>query len=71
MESRTVNVETAAEMLGISRGLGYELISMGKFPVPVIHLGRRIKVPFEPLERLLRGDSRTSHLENGPANEMV
>ena len=70
MDSRTVNVETAAKMLGISRGLAYELVSMGKFPVPVIRLGRRLVVPREPLDRLLRSDSPTPHIEHGAATDM-
>ena len=70
MESRTVNIETAAKMLGISRGLAYELVSIGKFPVPVIRLGRRLVVPREPLDRLLQSDSPTSNFEHGTATDM-
>lgn len=70
METRTVSVETAAKALGISRGLGYELVSAGKFTVPVIRLGRRLVVPLEPLDRLLLGDIPTSHLVPDEANEM-
>ena len=38
-----VSVTEAAGMLGISRGLAYELIHRGE--LPVIQLGRRLVVP--------------------------
>lgn len=40
-------------MLGISRGLGYELIREGRFPAPVIKAGTRYVVPLRPLQKLL------------------
>lgn len=45
------SVPEASRMLGISRGLGYELARCGK--LPVIRFGRRLLVPKAALERML------------------
>lgn len=50
----TLSVEDAAPILGISRGLAYEMARKGE--LPIIRAGRRILVLREPFERLLRGD---------------
>lgn len=47
----TLTVEEAAHLLGISRGLAYELARSGK--LPVIRLGRRLLIPRVALERML------------------
>jgi predicted DNA-binding transcriptional regulator AlpA len=65
-EKRTYTVDEAAQALGISRGLAFDLIRQDEFPVPVIRLGttsragttrapRRIVVPRAPLDALLAG----------------
>ena len=46
-----LSVEEAANLLGISRSLAYELAARGE--LPVLRLGRRIVVPRAALERLL------------------
>jgi excisionase family DNA binding protein len=46
-----LSVPEAAKLLGISRGLGYELAQTGK--LPVIRFGRRLLVPKAALDRLL------------------
>ncbi len=46
---KTVDVPTAADMLGIPHRQAYELIKRGQFPVPALRLGRRIVVPTRPL----------------------
>lgn len=46
-----VGVTEAAQMLGISRSLAYELAHRGE--LPVIQLGRRLVVPIVALERLV------------------
>jgi excisionase family DNA binding protein len=49
-----VTVEVAARnYLQISRSLAYRLIRNGEFPVPVLKLGRVLRVPRAPLERLV------------------
>ena len=47
----TLTVEEAAALLGISRGLAYEMVREGK--IPAIRLGRRVVIPRPALERLL------------------
>jgi excisionase family DNA binding protein len=52
----TLSVEAAAGILGVSRGLAYEMARTGK--LPVIRAGRRLLVLREPFERMLRGEWR-------------
>lgn len=40
-----VDVPTAAGVLGISRSAAYQLIHNGRWPTPVLHLGRTIRIP--------------------------
>jgi excisionase family DNA binding protein len=47
----TISVEEAAERLGIGRGLAYDLARSGK--LPVLRLGRRLRVPLGALQRML------------------
>lgn len=47
----TLTVEEAAELLGISRGLAYELVKRGE--LPRLQLGRRVVVPRKALEDLM------------------
>jgi excisionase family DNA binding protein len=47
----TISVEEAGRLLGISRGLTYELVNRGE--LPSVRLGRRIVVPRRALDRLL------------------
>ena len=50
-ERLTVSVEEAAALLGISRGLAYELVAKGD--LPSLRLGRRIVVPRRVLEAMV------------------
>ena len=62
------SIPEAARMLGISRGLAYELARSGQ--IPVLRLGKRLLVPKIALERMLGqtetpGDKReASHSRN-------
>ena len=47
----TLNVEEAATVLGISRGLAYEMVKTGK--IPSVRFGKRVLVPRRALEKLL------------------
>ncbi len=51
----SLTVMEAAEVLGISRTLTYELVARGK--LPSLRLGRRIVVPRQALEALLEAAS--------------
>ncbi len=48
-----VDVTTAGRVLGVGRGAAYALVRAGKWPTPVVRLGRLIKVPTAPLLALL------------------
>ncbi len=50
-KKRTMTVEEAGEVLGISRSLAYELVRRGE--LPSLRLGRRLVVPIRALEELL------------------
>jgi excisionase family DNA binding protein len=52
-ESLVVTVEDAAMLLGISRGLAYELVRRGE--LPAIRLGRRLVVPRRRLLAMIDG----------------
>jgi excisionase family DNA binding protein len=47
----TMSVEAAGRELGISRGLAYRLARAGK--LPVLRLGRRLRICRPALEKLL------------------
>jgi predicted DNA-binding transcriptional regulator AlpA len=51
-----VTAEEAFDHLGIDRSTGYKAIREGTFPVPVIRVGRIIRVPTAPLRRALHID---------------
>ena len=49
--TQTLTVCEAAELLGISRSSGYELVRLGT--IPSIRLGRRIVVPQVAIDRMI------------------
>lgn len=51
-----ISAEEAFRLLGIDRSTGYKAIREGSFPVPVLHIGRLIRVPTAALKRLLEVD---------------
>lgn len=51
----TLTVDQAASVLGISRGLAYEMIRQDR--LPSVRLGRRILVPRSALTRFLNEQS--------------
>ncbi len=58
MDDRWVmSVSEAAERLGISRTLAYELVARGE--LPTLRLGRRILVPRRQLEAMVAGEAVT------------
>jgi hypothetical protein len=40
-----VDIPTACQALGIGKTVGYELAQRGEFPVPVLKVGSRYRVP--------------------------
>jgi excisionase family DNA binding protein len=49
----TLTLPQAARLLGIGRTHAYALAAHGEFPVPVMRLGRVVRVPTAPLLTLL------------------
>lgn len=49
----TYSVTEAAELLGVHRETAYLQIAAGTFPVPVIRVGRQMKIPRAILDGLL------------------
>lgn len=43
--SPTTDVPTAAAVLGMGANLGYQLAAAGQFPVRILRLGRKLRVP--------------------------
>jgi excisionase family DNA binding protein len=58
IECQTYSVEEAGRILGYSRNTAYEAAKTGE--LPVIRLGRKIRVPKVALQRLLDGAVPTS-----------
>ena len=52
--------DEAFELLGIDRTTGYRSIRDGTFPVPVVRVGRLIRVPVMPLQHLLGVPERST-----------
>lgn len=52
LDCRTLTVNEAAELLGIGKNAAYEAAKRGD--IPSLRIGRRVVVPREALEELLR-----------------
>jgi hypothetical protein len=52
----TVDLLTAAALLGIGRTVAYGLVRDGCWPTPIIRAGRKIRVPSAPLRAILGHD---------------
>jgi excisionase family DNA binding protein len=61
----TLSVTEAAELLGISRALAYELVARGE--LPSLQFGRRLVVPWRAIERLLASCEDTTATEPSDA----
>jgi predicted DNA-binding transcriptional regulator AlpA len=48
-----LDVPTAGRLLGLGRTAAYDLVLAGKWPTPVLRLGRRLRIPTAPLLALL------------------
>jgi excisionase family DNA binding protein len=58
MTPKTVNVEEAGQILGIGRNSAYEAVRRGE--IPVIKIGKLLRVPVVALERMLEEARPTS-----------
>ena len=52
--SMVVDLLEAARMIGIGRTLACQHVREGRWPTPIIRVGRLIKVPVTPLREYLR-----------------
>ena len=52
---QTLTLGQAATLLGIGRSTAYELARRGDFPVPVLRVGRSVKVSVKAIEEFLEG----------------
>jgi hypothetical protein len=64
LERPVISADEAFGILGIDRGTGYKAIREGTFPVPVLHIGKLIRVPTVALLRLLMLDDAPPGLES-------
>ena len=62
-ERSTVNIDEAAQTLGVSRLTLYSAIRNGESPVPVIKIGKRLVVPKAALAKLLSGEDASGSVE--------
>jgi excisionase family DNA binding protein len=53
LERRTIKIEEAARVLGISRNTAYDAAKNGQ--LPTVKIGKRLLVPTAALDRLLQG----------------
>jgi hypothetical protein len=56
----TTDIPTASAALGMGANLGYHLASTGEFPVRVLRLGRKLRVPTADLLVALGIDAAAS-----------
>lgn len=63
----TCSPEDAFEVLGCGRTAGYEALRTRTFPVPVLRVGRRWRVPTAPLLRAVGADDDTTVNAKSPA----
>jgi predicted DNA-binding transcriptional regulator AlpA len=52
-ERPTISAEEAFVLLGCGRTSGYDMLRAETFPVPVLRLGHKIRIPTAPLLELL------------------
>jgi predicted DNA-binding transcriptional regulator AlpA len=48
-----LDVPTVGRLLGLGRSAAYDLVLAGRWPTPVLRLGRRLRIPTAPLLALL------------------
>lgn len=55
-QRKTLTVDEAASVLGISAITLYRTIERGECPIPIVRIGRRVLISREGLGALLRGE---------------
>jgi hypothetical protein len=54
LDQPTVSLKEANAILGVGDWAGYKAVNDGTYPVPVIRVGRTIRVPSAPLREKLQ-----------------
>lgn len=54
----TLSLAEAADLLGISRNTAYALVKSNEFPVPVLRVGKQLKVSRQAVEDFVNGVSQ-------------
>ena len=70
MSETTVSVLEAGALLGVSRATAYTLIREQRFPVPVLRVGHKLRVPRAPLLRLLGITEEDNEADAGAASHV-
>lgn len=60
------DVPTAAAIFGIGRSAAYELVQRGAFPVPVLRIGARYRVPVAAILAVLHLPAETVDPQHRP-----
>ena len=55
-----LDLPDAAKLLGIGRTFAYQLVREGRWPTPVLRVGRLIKIPARPLLDLISESRKTA-----------
>ena len=66
VERLTITVDEAAELLGISRALAYDMARTGK--LPALRFGKRFVIPKKGIENLMQQAEKTATQEQ-PSQE--
>lgn len=61
----TTDLRTAATIFGLSRNTAYELARRGQFPVPVLRVGARYRVPVPAILTVLGADTASIQPQPG------
>ena len=63
-----LSVEEAAVLLGVDRATCYRAIRRETFPLPVVRLGGRIRIPRRAVERLIDG---IGHIQGTSSDQLA
>lgn len=64
LQACPLGLTEAAQLLGIGRTSAYQMAAAGTFPVPVLRLGRSIRIPTVPLLELLGLSNRVPEAQH-------
>jgi excisionase family DNA binding protein len=66
-----LSVEEAAMLLGEARSTLYRAVKTGTFPLPVVRIGERIRIPRSAVDRLIAGDVPRHLEESRPLESLM